>query len=86
MTLNKIIVAAALVLGASLGISSAALAQSAYTTGTIASDDRAGYPAVDGYGAGRYASAPGYVGRYAAKNFAQTRRGHVGVAQVGVER
>jgi hypothetical protein len=61
MTLNKIIVAAALVAGATLGVSSAALAQSAYTTGTIASSERAGYPSPEGYGTGLYAYAPGYA-------------------------
>ncbi len=83
MTLNKIIVATALVLGASLGaslgVSSAALAQSAYTTGTIASSDRAGYPSPDGYGSGLYAYAPGYVDSHAAKSVTHARRGQFGV-------
>jgi hypothetical protein len=56
MTVKKIIVAMALVVGAT----SAALAQSAYTSGTIASSERAGYPSVGGYGSGLYAYAPGY--------------------------
>jgi hypothetical protein len=68
MTLNKIIVAAALVAGATLGVSSAALAQSAYTTGTIASSERAGYPSPspEGYGSGLYAYAPGFAYGHAA--------------------
>ncbi len=44
-----------------LGIASpmAALAQSAYTTGTAASRERAGYPSPYGY-EGLYAYVPGY--------------------------
>lgn len=49
-----------LALGATFGAASAASAQSAYTTGTVASSDRAGYPAVSPYGGGLYAYAPGY--------------------------
>jgi hypothetical protein len=61
MTTKKIVLAAALVVGTALGASSAALAQSAYTTGTIASSERAGYPApASPYGGGLYAYAPGY--------------------------
>jgi hypothetical protein len=59
MTTKKIVLAAALVVGTALGASSAALAQSAYTTGTIASSERAGYPA-PAFGGGLYAYAPGY--------------------------
>jgi hypothetical protein len=86
MTAKKIIVATALVLSAtlvtSLGVSSAALAQSAYTTGTIASSDRAGYPAAGGYGTGLYAYAPGYVDSHAAKSLpTHERRGRVDVAR-----
>jgi hypothetical protein len=83
MTAKKIIVATALVLGATLGasfgVSSAALAQSAYTTGTIASSDRAGYPSAGGYGSGLYAYAPGYVDGHAAKSLQAThaRRGRI---------
>jgi hypothetical protein len=57
MTAKKIITAIAFVLVATSG----ALAQSAYTTGTIASSEAAGYPASGGYGSGLYAYAPGYV-------------------------
>jgi hypothetical protein len=49
-----------LALGATFGAASAASAQSSYTTGTIASSERAGYPAVSPYGGGLYAYAPGY--------------------------
>ena len=49
-----------LALGATVGAASAASAQSAYTTGTIASDERAGYPAASPYGGGLYAYAPGH--------------------------
>jgi hypothetical protein len=57
----KIILAIALL----VGVSSAALAQSAYTTGTIASSEAAGYPSIGNpstgsYGSGLYAYAPGY--------------------------
>ncbi len=62
MTVKTIVVAIALVLGAT----SAALAQSAYTSGTIASSERAGYPSVGGYGSGLYAYAPGYGYGHAA--------------------
>jgi hypothetical protein len=63
--MKKITLAIALVLGAS----SAALAQSAYTSGTIASSERAGYPSIGdpstgGYGSGLYAYAPGYYSEH----------------------
>jgi hypothetical protein len=59
--MKKIILAVALVLGAS----SAALTQSAYTSGTIASSERAGYPSIGdpstgSYGSGLYVHAPDY--------------------------
>lgn len=82
MTAKKIIVALALVLSAPLGLSSAALAQSAYTSGTIASSDRAGYPAVgypSGGGSGLYAYAPGYVAGHVGNSHA--RRGRFDVAR-----
>ncbi len=61
MTITKqITLALALALGATIGAATAASAQSAYTTGTIASSDRAGYPSVAPYGSGLYAYAPGY--------------------------
>jgi hypothetical protein len=60
MTITKTAIALALVLGTALGGASAALAQSAYTTGTIASNERAGYPSPEPYGSGLYAYAPGY--------------------------
>jgi hypothetical protein len=41
---------------------SVTLAQSAYTTGTIASSERAGYSSPGGYGSSLYAYAPGYGG------------------------
>jgi hypothetical protein len=61
MTITKqITLALALALGATIGAASAASAQSAYTSGTIASSERAGYPSVAPYGSGLYAYAPGY--------------------------
>jgi hypothetical protein len=78
MTVKTIVVAMALVLGAT----SAALAQSAYTSGTIASSERAGYPSVGGgYGSGLYAYAPGYGYGQAEKDREVTheRRGRIGV-------
>jgi hypothetical protein len=54
MYMNTIFAAAAFLLGAA----STALAQSAYTTGTIASDERAGYSAPSG---SLYDYAPSYV-------------------------
>ena len=61
MITNKMTLVLALALGATVGAATAASAQSAYTTGTIASSERAGYPAIGGgYGSGYYAYAPGY--------------------------
>lgn len=57
---KQITLALLLALGATVGVASAASAQSAYTTGTIASSERAGYPSVSLYGGGLYAYAPGY--------------------------
>jgi|HubBroStandDraft_6_1064221.scaffolds.fasta_scaffold2494044_1 hypothetical protein len=58
MRVNKIIAAVAFL----LGTMSAALAQSAYTTGTIASSEGAGYyPSSPEPGAGLYAYAPNYL-------------------------
>jgi hypothetical protein len=63
--MKKIALALAL-LSATLGATSAAFGQSAYTTGTVASSERAGYPPVGGYGQrGLYAYAPGYGSVYA---------------------
>jgi hypothetical protein len=64
MTAKKVIMAIAFVLVAS----SAASAQSAYTTGTIASSEAAGYPAPAGYGSGLYAYAPGYAHAHVGHN------------------
>jgi hypothetical protein len=60
MNTKKITLAVALVLGTAFGGASAALAQSAYTTGTIASSEHAGYPAPASPYGGLYAYAPGY--------------------------
>ena len=57
---KKMTLVLALALGATVGAATTASAQSAYTTGTIASSDRAGYPSAGGYGSGYYAYAPGY--------------------------
>jgi hypothetical protein len=56
---NKVKIIAAIV---AFGFASpaAALAQSAYTTGTAASSAAAGYPSPDGYGGGLYAYDSGY--------------------------
>ena len=59
MTARKIIVATAILLSAS----SAALAQSAWTTGTAASRESAGYASPYG-GSGLYAYAPDAVSRH----------------------
>ena len=61
MTPKMIVAAVALFLGAT----SAALAQADFTTGTAGSDQSAGYPTANGYGANLYAYAPGYSGPYA---------------------
>jgi hypothetical protein len=44
-----------------IALPAAALAQSAYTTGSAASRAAAGYPSPYGYGSGLYAYAPGHV-------------------------
>jgi len=59
--MKKIILAITLVLGAT----SAALAQSDYTSGTISSSEAAGYPTIGNpstgsFGSGLYAYAPGH--------------------------
>jgi hypothetical protein len=59
--MKKIILAITLVLGAT----SAALAQSDYTSGTISSSEAAGYPTIGNpstgsFGSGLYAHAPSY--------------------------
>jgi hypothetical protein len=64
MTAKKIIVASAILLGG-LGASSAALAQSAWTTGTAADRAAAGYASPYG-GSGLYAYAPGLVSHHAS--------------------
>jgi len=68
MTAEKIVVAIALLISAM----SVALAQSAYTSGTIASSERAGYPSPQRYGTGLYA----YVPDYGYGHVANTRRRH----------
>jgi hypothetical protein len=62
MITKKMTLVLALALGATVGAATAASAQSAYTTGTIASSERAGYPTIGSpsYGSGLYAYAPGY--------------------------
>jgi hypothetical protein len=75
--MKKIILAVAFVLGAS----SAALAQSAYTSGTIASSERAGYPAIGtpstgSYGSGLYAYAPGYHSGHVVTRRGRTKFDH----------
>jgi hypothetical protein len=54
---TKLILIAAIA-ASSIALPAAALAQSAYTTGTAASRAAAGYPSP--YGSGPYAYAPGY--------------------------
>jgi len=51
----------AAIAAASIALPAAALAQSAYTTGTAASRAAAGYPSPYGYGSGLYDYAPGHV-------------------------
>jgi hypothetical protein len=61
MSIKKTALTVVLVLGTAVGGASAALAQSAYTTGTIASSEHAGYPTIGSpNGGGLYAYAPGY--------------------------
>ena len=63
MAAKKIIAALALV----LATTTAALAQSAYTTGTIADSEAAGYPSPYGHAGHFYAYAPSYVHGHARK-------------------
>jgi hypothetical protein len=57
--INKVILAlSAAIVASNLALPAAALAQSAYTTGTAASNAAAGYPSPYGYGSGLYAYAP----------------------------
>jgi hypothetical protein len=51
----------AAIAASSIALPAAALAQSAYTTGSAASRAAAGYPSPYGYGSGLYAYAPGHV-------------------------
>src|ERR1700688_434897 len=55
----KLILVAAIT-ASSIALPAAALAQSAYTTGSAASRAAAGYPSPYGYGSGFYAYAPGH--------------------------
>lgn len=50
----------AAIVGSSIALPAAALAQSAYTTGTAVSDAAAGYPSPYGFGSGFYAYAPAH--------------------------
>jgi hypothetical protein len=63
MRVKTIVTAIVLLLSAT----SATLAQSAYTTGTIASSEAAGYGSPGGYGSGFYDYAPGHVSDHAAR-------------------
>jgi hypothetical protein len=63
MTVKTIVTAIALLLSAT----SATLAQSAYTTGTISSNEAAGYGSPYGYGGGLYDYAPGHVSGHAVR-------------------
>jgi hypothetical protein len=54
----------------------AAFAQSAYTTGTAASDAAAGYPSPYGPGSGFYAYVPSHVFGRLAHDRAAVGRGH----------
>ena len=51
----------AAITASSLALPTAALAQSAYTTGSAASRVAAGYPSPYGYGSGLYAYVPGHA-------------------------
>jgi hypothetical protein len=73
-TMKKIIIATAILLSAS----SAALAQSAWTTGTASDRERAGYPSPGG--SSIYAYAPDYAARNASglSAFASVPQGPTG--------
>jgi hypothetical protein len=92
MTFTKIIAATALVFAATVGVSalgipSPAQAQSAYTTGTIASSERAGYPSPEGYGPGLYAYAQAYRSTHVARERQENRQEmRVQQSRIGVDR
>jgi hypothetical protein len=75
-TVRKLTLAMALLFGAA----PAALAQSAYTTGTISNSVAAGYPSPYGTGSGLYAYAPGFGARHAERHhgraWSTSARGH----------
>jgi hypothetical protein len=54
------LIAFAIIAALGIGSSGVAVAQSAYTSGTAASSETAGYPSPYGYGSGLYAYAPGH--------------------------
>jgi hypothetical protein len=56
----KLVLIAAIA-ASSIALPAAALAQSAYTTGSAASRVAAGYPSPYGYGSGLYAYVPGHA-------------------------
>ena len=57
-----------LVIALLLGAAPAALAQSAYTTGTLSNSAAAGYPSTYGTGSGLYAYAPGFGVRHSGRS------------------
>jgi hypothetical protein len=63
----------AAIAASSIALPAAALAQSAYMTGSAASRAAAGYPSPYGYGSGLYASVPGHVYRRSAQGRSSRR-------------
>jgi hypothetical protein len=59
--INKTKIALIAAIAASIALPAAALAQSAYTTGSAANRVAAGYPSPYGSGSGLYAYVPGHV-------------------------
>jgi hypothetical protein len=69
-----------LVIALLLSAAPAALAQSAYTTGTLSNSVAAGYPSPYGTGSGLYAYAPGlgvrHGGQHSGRAWSSSARGH----------
>jgi hypothetical protein len=73
--INKVkLILIAAIAASSIALPAAALAQSAYTTGTAASRAAAGYSSPYGYGSGLYDSAPGH---FTATPFQDRHPGHI---------
>jgi hypothetical protein len=69
----------AAIAASSIALPAAALAQSAYTTGSAASRVAAGYPSPYGYGSGLYAYVPGHFAATPYGHSAQSRCSQIAI-------